>query len=152
MTTDIPRTAVGNARGMSRRVSSHLLPLKSLRTMIQAMGRPTTMSIRVTMKAMLNEFQTAPSMTDIASGSSRTPLTRSHSVNTLVTTKMAGTTMRLMKSATANASQALRTLYPADRSSSFFINDNGITQSSTNGCGLHGTARLSNFLRSRRSS
>ncbi len=110
MTTDIPSTAVGNARGRSRSVSSHLFPLKSLRTMIQAIGSPTRMSTIVTRNAMLNEFHTAPSITDMADGSSRTALTRSQSVNTLVTTKTAGITMRQMNRATARASHALRTL------------------------------------------
>ncbi len=110
MTTEIPRTAVGKARGRSRSVSSHLFPLKSLRTMIHAIGSPTRMSTTVTRNAMLNEFQTAPSITDMAAGSSSTALTRSQSVNSFVTTNTAGITMRQMNSATAKASQALRTL------------------------------------------
>ena len=110
MTTDIPRTAVGNARGMSSRVSSHFLPLKSLRTMIHAIGSPTRMSMTVTMNAMLNEFHTAPSMTSMLAGSFRTPLTRSHSVKILVTTNIAGMTMIAMKRTMANVSQAFLAL------------------------------------------
>ena len=110
MTTEIPRTAVGKARGMSSRVSSHFLPLKSLRTMIHAMGRPTTMSIMVTMNAMLNELQTAPVIIAMVSGLPMTSVTRSHSVNILVTTKIAGTTMTVKKTTMAKVSHALRTL------------------------------------------
>ena len=59
ITTDMPRTAVGNASGMSRSVSSHFFPGKSLRTMIHAIGRPTRMSMTVTIRAMLKELKTA---------------------------------------------------------------------------------------------
>ena len=117
MTTDMPRTAVGKARGMSSRVSSHFLPLKSLRTIIQAIGRPMTTSITVTMSAMVNEFHTAPSMTAMVSGSSRTSWTRSHSVKSLVTTKTAGMTMTTTKAAMAKYSHARRTLVLLERSS-----------------------------------
>lgn len=40
ITTDIPMTAVGNASGMSRRVSSHFFPRKFLWTIIHAMANP----------------------------------------------------------------------------------------------------------------
>ena len=60
MTTEIPSTAVGNARGISRRVSRYFLPLKSFLTIIHAIGMPTMISTTVTMNARLNEFQMAP--------------------------------------------------------------------------------------------
>ncbi len=69
---------MGNARGMSIRVSTYLLPGKFFLTISHAIGIPTITSMIVTMNAMLNELPTAPHITAIFPESEATPLIRSH--------------------------------------------------------------------------
>ena len=110
MTTDIPRTAVGKARGTSMMASRYFLPLMRFLTSIHAMGSPTRMSTMVTMNAMLNEFHTAPPMVPMAAGSFMTSSTRSQSVRTLVRTKMEGIRIIVTKTTIAREVHALRAL------------------------------------------
>ena len=123
MTTEMPSTAVGNARGMSSSVSSHLLPWKFLRTMIHAIGSPTRMSMIVTMKAMLNELNTALRTVSLIPSLFRTRSTSSQSVNRLVTTKMDGTTITRINTRHAKTNQPLRTFLLSERSSILFRRD-----------------------------
>ena len=114
MRTESPRTAVGNARGMSRSVSRKFFPLKFFLTIIQAMGRPAMMSKTVTTNARPNETPTALHMTDLLSESARTSLMPSQSVNICVTTYMDGTTMIQTKIATTSPNHALRAFALSD--------------------------------------
>jgi hypothetical protein len=91
----MPTAAVGNARGMSIRVSRYLFPLKLLLTSIHAIGRPTTMSRIVTIRAMLKELDTAPHIMPVMVGSPSTSETDSHSMTASSRTKTAGIIIRV---------------------------------------------------------
>lgn len=109
MITDRPRTAVGKANGMSRRVSRAFLPLNSFLTMTHAMGRPAATSIAVTMSAIEKELATAPRISAMTMPSSKMPLISPQSVKSFVTTKIEGTTMMQTNTVRARTNQARRT-------------------------------------------